>query len=463
MALVVVFYPIWAAAFSLPRWLQVAYVVAPVLVAIPVLTALVVRALRISDDPAVPILSLLLITSQLNGIGAGPLDLFDAALLGAFGIWAARIATDSERALRLSPLFFGVSLLVVLGIAHLPVISPVTWFIGIFGIVRVAILTLMVVDLCRTLATLRVFSSIFIAVAVVSALIGMLQFALAYFQVFYFSLIDPLQSAFKPTPIGFVMRASGLCSTAQHFSSFMVYALPFALWQASLSRRWWDFLFILIILGGLAVSLNFGGIFAGALALSLFPLLRWPSLILHFVLIGTLFLGLAYFAGLLDVVYDMSFGDAGIAKGVDQRKTLFELGLEQVGRAPLIGTGLHGFGEVDGNFWDRPVHNMFGQAATELGVMGALVCIGIFFALTLDLGRLVLSDKVRSRFPAVLLMVLLAALLLAQNEPNLQHSNLWLMLAVSQSVILIARSGQLCGRRSDQKIGQDKEGESHQR
>jgi len=298
---------------------------------------------------------------------------------------------------------------------------------------------LIFVDLCRDPSSLRLVARVFVATAVVSALIGITQFLLAYFHIYVFTFIDPVLSAFKPTPIGFVMRASGLNSTAQHYSSFMVYALPFALLRASNTRRFRDLLAILIILTGLFVSLNFGGIFAGALVILLFPFARWPHLTIHLVLFGLAVLAASYFSGLLDLIYDLTIGDSGIAKGVDQRKTLFKLGLEQIERSPIIGTGVRGFGGVDGNFWDRPVHNLLGQAATELGIFGALIFLGIFLVLALGLSRVMKIAPRASKFPQMMLIVLASAFLLGMTEPNLEQSNLWLMLALSQAVILTYR------------------------
>ena len=384
-------------------------------------------------------LVLIFSSSQLNGIGFGPLDIFDIALLGLFMVWAARVAPVETRVLILSPLFFAASALVVLTIAHLPVMSAVPWFIGLFGIVRVALIALLLVDLCRTHQALELVARVFVIIATLSALIGITQFLLAYFNIFVFSFIEPILSAYKPTPLGFVMRASALCSTAQHYSSFMVYALPFALLQASNTRRMRDILVVAIILAGLFVSLNFGGVFAGALVVLLFPFARWPRFGIHLVMAGLAVFAAAYFSGLLDLVYDLTFGDSGIAKGIDQRKTLFKLGLAQVDRSPFIGTGVRGFGDVDGNFWDRPVHNLFGQAATELGLFGALLFIGIFTVLAIDLGRVIRTTSQVTFFPQMMLIVLASALLLGMTEPNLEQSNLWLMLALCQAVILICR------------------------
>jgi O-antigen ligase len=383
-------------------------------------------------------LGLLLVTSQMNGIGAGPLDLFDIALFGLLFVWIATVGTDPHRTVPIPPLLYAAIGLLILGIAHMPLLSPVVWVVGMFGMVRIALVVFLVVDLCRDPRTLDLVFRIFFAVAVASALVGIVQFVLAYFGIVHFTFIDPPKSAFKPSPVGFVMRASGLCITAQHFSSFLVYALPIALWRASESRSLLSVAGCVIILGGIGVSLNFGGIFAALLVLGLFPLLRWPNLAIHLVMAMLALLAVAHFTGVLDLVYDLTFGDSGVSKGVDQRKTLFILGLEQIDRSPLIGTGLRGFAEVDGNFWERPVHNLFGQAASELGLLAALLMGAIFFFLTLGLFPLFARTETR-RAAGILLLMLAAAFLLGQAEPNLDQSNLWLVFALAQAAILVGR------------------------
>ncbi|MEI4485372.1 hypothetical protein V8J36_04160 [Frigidibacter sp. MR17.14] len=392
---------------------------------------------------------LILAASQLNGLGAGPLDIFDFTLLGMGAVWAGAIAPDAGRDLRLTPLFFAAGALFILAFAHLPVARPVPWFVGQFSMFRVVLLVVILADLLRDEAALERAFTVLVLVATASAVIGLVQFGLAYFGIFYFTLIDPPITAFKPTPLGFVMRASGLCITAQHYSSFMVCALPFALWRWARAWRWRDLAAVVLIGLGLGVSLNFGGIFAGALVVALFPFLRWPRLSIHLALAGLALVAVAYFTGVLQIVYDLSFGDAGIAKGVDQRKTLFQLGLEQVGRSPLVGTGLRGFGESNGNFWHRPVHNLFGQAATELGLLAPLIFIGIWVRLTLDLAMRMLHPPAGGGpWPKLMLVTLLSLLMLAQSEPNLEQSNLWIMLTLAQAAVLARPGGGAALRRS---------------
>ncbi len=390
-------------------------------------------------------MAVLLVGSQLNGLRAGPVDIFDLALLVVLTLWLAKLALDTTRPIRLSVLFLLASVLVLLGVAHLSLMSPLPWAVGVFGMTRVAIVALIVVDLCRDLRTIETVTRAFVLTAVASASLGLVQFAVAYLQVFHFTLIVPAETAFKPTPLGFVMRASGLCVTAQHFSSFLVYALPFALWRALDLRRWRDGAAVLILLAGIGVSLNFGAMLASLLMIGVVPFLRWPDLSIHLGLGLAGLVALAYFVGLLDLAYALSFGDAGVSKGVDQRKTLFALGLDQFGRNPLVGTGLRGFGSVDGNFWDRPVHNLLGQAAVELGAIGLLTVLAIFYILSLDLARLAPRPDKTGKQARIGLLLVLVAFLLGQSEPNLDQSNLWLVLALAQAIVLAARQGGITG------------------
>lgn len=423
----------------------------PILTATLAGTGLVLLAARyaygLATDFPTRAMAVLLIASQLNGLRAGPVDVFDLTLLVVLTLWLAKLALDTTRPIRVSALLLLASVLILLGVAHLSLMSPVPWAIGVFGMTRVAIVALLVVDLCRDLRTIETVTRAFVLTAVASASLGIIQFALAYLQIVQFTLIVPAETAFKPTPLGFVMRASGLCVTAQHFSSFLVYALPFTLWRTLELRRWRDGVAVLILLAGIGVSLNFGAMLAALLMIGVVPFMRWPGLSIHLGLGLIGLVALAYFVGLLDLAYALSFGDAGVSKGVDQRKTLFALGLEQFGRNPLVGTGLRGFGSVDGNFWDRPVHNLLGQAAVELGAVGLLTVLAVFYILSMDLAKLAARPDESGRQARIGLLLVIVAFLLGQSEPNLDQSNLWLVLALAQAIVLAARHDGIKGSR----------------
>ncbi len=410
----------------------------PMLMLITILTVLAMRFIGRVASLATVAMFCLLAASQLNGIGFGPLDTFDFALFGAFLCWAATLALDPTRPIRFGFLLSMALLIGVLALAHLPVMRPRAWIIGMIGVIRISLIALLVVDLCRDQASLRRTINLFIIVAVVSAIIGIAQFFLALTGIWVFTFINPPESAFKPTPIGFVMRASALCITAQHFSSFLVYALPFALWRLTTRPSLTATAAAVALLAGVVVSWNTGAIFAAALVMLAFPFFRWPERTAALAVVLTAGLSIAYFSGFLQLIYDVTFGDSGVSKGIDQRKTLFALGIDEIAANPFVGTGLAGFDTVDGNFWGRPVHNAFAQAATELGVLGLGTMIALF-----TVPMVYLSDHMFSADPSGLsrcaFLAILAALLLAQSEPNLDQSNLWLLLALAQATILSNR------------------------
>ena len=301
-ALLVVLDPVLSASVLGSNWHEIGLGqsplhLTPAVIAFSALVLVVVGVWQRLASFEIVALVLLMGASQLNGLGAGPLDIFDMALFGLLLVWIARTGTDMTRTVPLPPLLFYAGGLVLLGIAHMPLLNPVSWFVGLFGIVRVVLLVFLVADLCRDRHILDVALRTFVVVAAISAMIGIVQFALAYFGLFYFTLIQPADSAFKPTPLGFVMRASGLCITAQHFSSFLVYALPVALWNATTTPSWSRLSLCVIILVGIGVSLNFGGMFAALLVMGLFPFMRWPNLAIQYALALVALASLVYFTG----------------------------------------------------------------------------------------------------------------------------------------------------------------------
>lgn len=410
---------------------------------VPVLAGLALLALPLLPQLArLPEFALaataaLLLAAQLNGFGVGPFDVFDLVLGVVFLAWIARKALDETRPIALPPLLVLAGGLVLVSVLHLAVENPVRWFIGTFGIARAALVAFLVIDLIRDRPTMERALNAFLWLAVASALAGIVQFGLSWSGVLHFTLINPPESAFKPTPVGFVMRASAFCITAQHFSSFLVYALPIAFWRLSNGRAARHWAAVALLLGGVLVSWNFGAMIAAMLIGAVFPFLRWPRLAVHFAMALAAAAVLAWFTGFWDLLYDLSFGDAGVAKGVSQRHTLFGLGIEKIARNPLAGTGPQGFAGYDGNFWGRPVHNAFGQVTTELGLAGLLLLAGAYAWLIGRLAVALAAPGPMRGLTVVVFLMLLAALQLAQSEPNMDHTNTWIVLGLAQAMLLV--------------------------
>ncbi|MGM0583116.1 MAG: hypothetical protein ACQEUZ_00460 [Pseudomonadota bacterium] len=376
--------------------------------------------------------------AQLNGLRLGPLDVFDLALAVLLLVWIARRGLDPDRPIELPPLVLLGGALILLQTPYILEQNPVRWALGMFSMTRAVLVAFLIVNVCADRRRLRQAETILIAVATLSAALAVAQFALAYAGVFRFTLIDPPESAWKPTPLGMVMRASALCITAQHMSGFLLLATPAALWRFSTRWRARDGAALLLIWGGILVSWNYGAILAAAALGALFVFVRWPSLTPVLLAIGGGLAVAAWHTGLAELLWDLSFGDSGVAKGIDQRHTLFALGLEKLTRDPLIGTGLQGFAQFTGNFWARPVHNTPMQAATELGAPGAVI---ILAALLVPATQVLLLALRRGGEDAALarraLLVALGIGALWQSEPMLDHSNGWLMLGFVQAVAVV--------------------------
>ncbi|MCT4558958.1 MAG: hypothetical protein N4A61_12980 [Pelagimonas sp.] len=383
----------------------------------------------------------LLLAAQLNGLSAGPLDMFDLALFGYFFLWLGSRALDPERALYFPPVVVLGGILLAVSVAHLMVQSPLRWFIGTFGVFRAVLLAFLIVDLCRSTEAVQGFLRAVFWLAGLTAVLGITQFLLAYLNIFIFTLIDPPETAFKPTPIGFVMRASGFAITAQHYASFLVFSVPFILLRISDGLRLGHLALLGLVLGGIMVSWNFGSFLTTALICVVFPFVRWPQYLGHLVMAVLAVLALAYFTGILEFAYSISFGDNGVAKGVDQRKTLFELGIDKVMRNPLVGTGPQAFASGDGNFWGRPVHNALGQTAAELGLLGTFALLAIVIYLLVSLSVIAVTGGANGPMAAAGFALVLAFTQLMQSEPNMDNSNTWMAFGFAQALVLLHRRG----------------------
>jgi O-antigen ligase len=180
-----------------------------------------------------------------------------------------------------------------------------------------------------------------------------------------------------------------------------------------------------------------GTILAAAVVMAAFPFIRWPSYALHYLAAYLLFgTALIYFGGVEWIVREVF--DAGTLKGASQRGTLLQIGLEKLDRSVLVGTGPQGFGQFSTNFWHRPVHNAYIQAATELGLLGIIVFVAmnvwLFTAMILTRAISTESDR---KVLTVFLMVHVILMGIFMTEPAMDHSNTWLILGIMQAAILV--------------------------
>jgi O-antigen ligase len=321
----------------------------------------------------------------------------------------------------------------------------VTYVISSIVLAKVMLLTFLLVQLLDSEARVRFAVRSLVAVAVASSLVGIVQVTVYYATGVPYTLYVQWSpgEAFKFTPLGRLLRASALNPNAQMLATIEMLALPFLLFrvtQPGLERG--QRLLLLAALGvlGLGHLLTWNYVaFAGtALVLLGFPFLRWPHLTIHLLLALLLAGSLLYYAGVVDWLYSVSAGDQSIARGLSQRFTLIKLGLAKLGRDPWFGEG-RGFVRYSGNYWHRPVHNAYVQAAAELGIVGGLIFSAMLATLLAQLAHLARSA---ARFSREILRPALLAfgglLVNMLGEPMLDAANTWLTLGLVQAMVLVA-------------------------
>lgn len=398
----------------------------------------------------------LMIGAQTNGFRLGPINPLDVCNLIAMSALLAHHLLRARDNDANSDILFPMVVLAGAALLALQVPTflyqnPVRWIIGSLALLKVVLLAAIVVNLVRSWRLLRVAADALVAVALLSGIAAIGQFVLSFFFGINLTLMDDPEAAFKPTPLGMIMRASGFCITAQHLSSFLLFALPFLLWRLfaprdrlgpGLARRLLLLVGVGVLLAGILATWNFGALFVTAAVVLLFPFVRWPRASVHIALAYALTVLLAYYTGLFDLVYELSFGDSGVAKGVDQREALMLFGFEKLQRDWFLGVGVHEMANFTGNYWRRPVHNAYLQAFTEIGFLGGVVFLGL---LLVTVTRLFLAafriDAAHDGLVRPMILTGLGLLGIMFSEPMFDHSNTWLTLGLAQATLLLTLRG----------------------
>ncbi|HFE37033.1 MAG TPA: hypothetical protein ENK06_01270 [Gammaproteobacteria bacterium] len=404
--------------------------------------ALLVELLRRVSYHAVLVVGIF-VAAQISGFRLSILDPLDLLTFAGVMVWLAQELLSPRQTVRLPSLLYFAMALLFLDFLHLTHQNPVRFMIGFLGLFKVILLAFLIVNVIQTESSIRLAIKAFIGVAIFSALIGVGQFILFKFAGIPFTLIEDSETIFKPTPLGMVMRVSGLCATVQHMSGFLMFGLGFLLflipqWQ-HLRYRMLGCAAVILLLVAILLTWNYGAIFATGLVVLMFPFFQWPKRSLHIVLALLTLALLFYFTGVVEWVYSVSFGDSGVLKGLSQRHTLMSLGFEKIWRDPLMGTGLRDFAGFSGNFWHRPVHNAYMQAGTEIGILSMLLFIVMLLVLVTQLIIALIHAPVGLQ-PILKAAVvgMIAMMLLMFSEPMFDHSNTWLFLGLCQSIVSLA-------------------------
>jgi len=412
-----------------------------IFVALLLLMAIVKGLTKLGNYQAI-FLVLIVVSMQLGGINAGPIDILDIMTLLAFMAWLMVILMNpSTEVVFPGLMFFGTALL-IMDLPYMATMGIGSFIIGFIKFFKTLLLAFMVVNLVRNEQAIRLVIRAMITIAVISALTGIAQSLLYLLSGISITLMDDLESAYKPTPIGFILRASALCPSPHFLSSFLLIALPMVLWQlfdmnnGKVRKRM--LLGFIILFSGIILSWNFGAILAACSMIVLFPVMRWPRYSIHIVLGILLLAVISHYTGLLELGYSYTLGDKGVFKGVDIRLTLMTTGFETLERNSWLGTGMEGFSFFTQLLNGWPVHNAGVQSWVELGLPAFVVFITMNLVILTQLLILGIKgdDHHHIRF-RMLALGLVALIQLMFSEPYLNNQIVWFYLAFSQGAILV--------------------------
>ena len=447
VAMLVVLDPLVSARVPRSVWNAVSLGNSPlrlVLLFIPLAIALwlCVRALYSAENYRRAFLVMLAVASQVGGINVGPIDMLDiVTLLAVLALFSELALAPATPLLSPALILFGLFFL-LMDIPYLAQMGVATFFIGFIKLFKTILLAFVLVNLIRNEDDIRFFIRVVIIVAVISALIGIAQSAAYFLGGYAFTLMDDVDEAFKPTPLGYVLRASALCPTAQFLSSFLLVSMPLFLWKFMESESGWSRRMLVtglaVVLTGIVLTWNYGAIMTAGSMLVLAPFIMWPNRIIHLI-IGAAFLSvLFYYTGIFEWMYDNSLGDSGVIKGVSQRQTLLLLGMETLARNPWFGTGLDGFSYYTHYIFHRPVHNAGVQIWVELGFLAFIGFIAMILILLTQTFILAFTgNSMINRLFRMLLLCLIGLIQLMFSEPFMNSQIVWFYLAFVQICILL--------------------------
>jgi O-antigen ligase len=416
-------------------------IVVPLLVLIA--TGICWSARKAPDVPALLAVTLL-IALQTNGIKFGPVDLiFCMPFVVMLYVLAESLKDPSFQIVLPGVVFFGF-LLLLLSLPYMatPHVYPMSRFIVNFiSFAKGMLVAFAVVNVLRTKRHLDLAVRAFIAVAVVSALIGIGQIVLNYFTGLMLSMTLE-EAETKPNFLGTTMRATGLTTWASWLSDFLMLAVPFVLFRLftaeRLRRRLLYLAAMLILLAGIFFTFTYAAYFAVAVMFALFPFVYWPHRSVHFVLALLLAAGIFQLAGGFKWLYDDALTKVAQSAGMVERRSYLRATLNEVARNPWVGSGIYAEEEFSENFYRKRAHNAGLQAWADLGLAGLLIFVTMMLTVLTQVWLMASSLRGPDRhlFQALGLGVI-ASIVTMFAEPNLTLAITWFHLGFCQSALLI--------------------------
>lgn len=380
-------------------------------------------------------IALVMLASHMGGIGGGMLNPLMAAIGLLATVWILHRTTTPSAPWAPTPFFWVAMLLMCAALLSMLGRHPSEVFAGFTAFVAKFALMLLLVDLIEDFRTARAVVYLMLAAAAGFAVMGIVQVGLFMFLGIDYSFSD-LDYRFGQSFFGPSLRASGLSRTANQFAPPLVAAALIAFSLSLLPRRLPSRLCLLgvFLLGLVAVLLSIvrGSWFALAIGLAALPFLHRPAFSFHWAGLAVLAATAAYASGFVTAALDAIVGLS--TAGTAERWELLVAGIN-VMLESWNGVGIQNFSQYSPSFERYPVHNLFGQMASELGVPGlvAMVALVGYVALHLVQAIRAASDPAHAALLRAVLAGLIGLLAATQSEPMAFSQFLFIYMGVAEA------------------------------
>ncbi|GEM_PF-2185982 len=395
-----------------------------------------------------------MIMAQFSGFALGKLDMLELATVILTGFWLIVVFVEGERKIQVSPLFFFILGLLFLAILTLVNRPPITSFVAIG---EKFILFFLVVDFLRKRSLVKTSAHLLVWTGVFSAVVAIIQFVVFLFWGMVWTFGAPENnpnSILKPTFLGMMVRAIAFFPNPAGLNDYLLVGLPLALFAAFFYKGWGlrsvYIIAAFLMISGIVLTWSASGLIGLGIIFLLFFYIYRPAFSIQYSCL-ILFVAIsAYFLSLWEWGGKLIEGFGGSLVG-SVRMDLLELGMASLERNPLIGLGVQNFGSFSGNFFPTgpyilkyPVHNAFIQMATELGIIGGLLFLGIVLFVFIRLLALLHSNlPVEEKWIFKGFLLAWAAILVhMMTEPMAYEGTLWLILGLIEgsAIVMIRES-----------------------
>lgn len=312
----------------------------------------------------------------VSGIG-GTLEATDLALPVVLLLWLFAALVE-QRPVRLPPLAIVLALLLVACCIGSIVNGGIGTILDLVRPVKVLLLAFLVADLVDGEQRVRLAVRCFVLLAVASAAIGVFTGVLDATTGISLTAWEDAGFRYKATPFGKLLRATAFTATAQVLAHFLL--LGAALLLPLRVRRLWKVGGLLVLVAGIAWTWSVGAYLLLAVMLLFWLFLKRPERSVHYAVVLMGLAALAYVAGASGSTWTRGLHELGDEPAQD-RLVQLRAALGAIAEHPILGRGAGAW--VRGAEGSVHVHNVYLEAAAEVGIPGALILVCMLASLAL--------------------------------------------------------------------------------